>query len=147
MGYQDKLKALADARAPKLEADAKAREERDEKELEAVFAKLDEIGGTFEENVLRVPLAPATLPGHIVLRRPTKPEIGRFRAMVAKNPNDRGSNEARANASIDLGAGCVVYPEPDRYAALLDHAAGIATDVGNLAHELSAAGARDEAKK
>lgn len=147
MSYDTKRKELAQKREEKLKGDAAARAARDEAELEAVFKVLDEVGGTEEDNLLHIPNAPPHVVGHVVVRSPNRSEVARFRAMISKPAGERGAQAARASASTDMAAGCVVYPDAEKYAALLEACPGVDLEIATLCHELARAGAEVEVKK
>lgn len=148
--FEAKLAKLKAERASKVDADAVAREARDTAELDAVFAALDEHGGTWDDNVLQVKDAPAEFAGHVVVRRPTKPETSRYRALIHRanvvSP-DRGALEARTKAPGELAQSCVVYPDPDRYQQLVGFASAVPDSVFAIAMRLAEGGAREDAKK
>lgn len=148
--FEAKLAKLRAVREPKIEAAAAERAARDTDELDAVFAALDEIGGTWEENVLQVKDAPPDRAGHVVVRRPNKGELARHRSIVIRanvaNP-ERGSVEARAKASSDLALNCVVYPPAEKYQALLEFAGAVSDNVFVITMRLAEGGSREDAKK
>jgi hypothetical protein len=148
--YQSKLAAMKSARAPKEQLAEQARRKRDLDELEAVYAALDECEGTFEDNVLRVPDAPPTLPGHIVLKRPAASATRQFKAIVlsgSKIDADRGASERRVNATKTYLLNCRVYPPLEQLEELLNLAAGIPESAIKIIHRLADLGAQDEAKE
>ena len=148
--FEAKLAKLKAERAAKVDAGAVAREARDTAELDAVFATIDKHDGTWDDNVLQVKDAPPELAGHVVLRRPSKAELARYRSIVMRanvaNP-ERGALEARAKASGELAQNCVVYPDFDGFQKLTEFAPGVVDNAFVIVMRLAEGGARDDAKK
>lgn len=96
--------------------------------------------------ILRVADAPADLPGHVVVRAPEPVEMDRFRHVMFRESKERGVVEAKSRAGGQLGASCVVYPDKERYAALVAKFSGIPDEVAKLALKMSDAGAEAEGK-
>ena len=77
----------------------------------------------------------------VIARTPKPAEIARFRARV--KPKRGGDPVDATEASIELAAVCQVYPERERYDAIVEARPGITTLLAKLCVDLSAG----EAKK
>jgi hypothetical protein len=90
-----------------------------------------------------VPYSPG-LPTLAAVRCPKPPEVKRYRSRV--KPDSKGRPGDPVAAAEELAAVCVVYPDPDAYAALCEARPGIHVQLGVAAIQL-AAGRADDAGK
>jgi len=148
--YEAKLAKLRAARKPIEDAEVEKRRARDVAELDKVFDALAEIGGTWEDNVVRLPDSPAELPGHLVLKRPQPSATRQFKATIVSTTKldpDRGSQERRINVNKTYVLNCLAYPSVDDFTKLCEVAAGVPETAVKTLHRLADLGAQDEGKE
>lgn len=148
--YAKKRAELVARRAPALKVDEAARRERDVNELDAVYEKLEEIDGSFEDNVIRVPDAPPEMVGHLVLKRPEPSATAQFKSRLlagTKLDADRGASARRVDANKVYVLNCLAYPTPAQFDELVTFAPGLPESAVKLVHRLAEAGAQDDSKE
>jgi len=135
MSIEDILKKRADARA--------SRSARAEAELETQTDLLEnpDNGFCIFDNV------PEDLPCVVIVRRPNRDEIDRYRAIIWRNKDERGATEAKAKAAPQLARGCVLYPEKGKYDQLVDKVSMVPDAVARECIKLAEGGMRDLSKE
>ncbi len=141
MTYEERLAEIQ----AKRDAAKAARVKRDDAEMLGVVGEL--LLMNEEYYVVRVPDAAAELCGHVVMRPPTSGEFSMFRHTMFRDAKQAGITEARAKAGLQLAAQCRVYPDPEKYAALVDKYPAVADECGKAAYKAAEAGAEAEVKK
>lgn len=138
MDYKTKLAEIMTKRDP-------ARAEREERDL----CDLEEIADYIADEsyvVLQFPDADASLPGHVVVRRPSGVLMERFRHTMWRDAAQRGATEAKSAAGAQLAAACLKWPTPERYKALCEAFSGAADKVAAALIEASQASAQELGK-
>jgi hypothetical protein len=125
-------------------ARAAAREQREKRDLAELAALEEMLVAHPEYAVVHVPNAAPDLPGHIVIRPPSAPEVAKFRTTIW---NDKADVETKSKAGILLAKACKVYPSEERFLALVA-AHPMAADAASIeVKKLAEGGARDQSKK
>ncbi len=143
------LQLIRKQRADRQEALLKAEEAQVVVDLTALDAFETELG---DSNVafLKVPFSPG-LPVHMIARKPTKPELLRYRAQVKERPRNGKAPEAEktpTEACEIVADACRIYPADDEtYERLCAERPGARAQLGQLALKLIVDQETDDAKK
>lgn len=121
------IEAKRAARKERLEAERKAQYAKD---LEAVDALEEQLG---DSNVamIELPYTPG-MPALAAVRCPTSHELKRYQDMIRPRNVDGKLGNA-TEAMNQLGRSCLVFPEGDALAALLEARPGLPTQAGTEA--------------
>lgn len=137
MSYDDTQARIAEGRSQA----AAARAARDESEIAELADMLIEHE---EYREVRVPQARPDLPGHVILRPPTKVEASKFRTILW---SEKSTAEMKSKAGLDMAASCVVYPSRERYQALIEAFPMVADQCSLAVKEAAEGGSQREVKK
>lgn len=100
-----------------LDVEAAARKARDDKEAEAPEVEALLLDG--ENIVIHCSESSVDMPGLVICRKPSPEQVARFKQLMWKDSKDRGVVEAKSKAGEQMARHCLLYPPPERYAALV----------------------------